>query len=280
MKKHFLRSAFFAAMAALMLASAGCGKDDKKEDPTPENLAPKFDAAFAAALQSKGVIKDAKNITAEEIAGVTSIDVSGTFSNRGTLTSLKGIELFTALTSLNFNYNNLATLDLKSNTRLESLSCTNNNLTSLDLRPNTGLVSLNCSYNYLKEIKVDGLTKLETLDFSYNENPMKIIDVSTCSALKEIVFRECGIQNLDVTKNANLEVINAYFNDLESIDITQNPKLKFLEVADNPGKGDSYDGIFYVYVPKDFEVNNPPVNFTRDGWKFQTRDVRLIYYRK
>lgn len=277
MKKHFLRSAFFAAMAALMLASAGCGKDGQSEDPKPENLAPKFDAAFAAALQSKGVIKDAKNITAEEIAGVKSIDVSGTSSNRGTLTSLKGIEFFKALTSLNFDYNNLASLDLKSNTGLESLSCTDNNLTSLDLRPNAGLVRLDCSRNYLKEIKVDGLTKLESLRFSYNGDPLKNIDVSTCSALKEIVFRQCGIQNLDVTKNANLETINAYFNDLESIDISQNPKLTVLDVECNPGKGDSYDGIFYVFVSKDFDVNALPSKFTEYGWKYQTRDVVLRY---
>ena len=282
MKKHFLRSAFFAAMAALMLASAGCGKDGQSEDPKPdepkpENLAPKFDAAFAAALQSKGVIKDAKNITAEEIAGVKSIDVSGTSSNRGTLTSLKGIEFFKALTSLNVDYNNLASLDLKSNTGLESLSCTDNNLTSLDLRPNAGLVRLDCSRNYLKEIKVDGLTKLESLRFSYNGDPLKNIDVSTCSALKEIVFRQCGIQNLDVTKNANLETINAYFNDLESIDISQNPKLTVLDVECNPGKGDSYDGIFYVFVSKDFDVNALPPDFTEYGWKYQTRDVVLRY---
>ena len=281
MKKHFLRSAFFAAMAALMLASVGCGKDDKKEDPTPdepkpENLAPKFDAAFAAALQSKGVIKDATNITAEEIAGVTKIDVAGTSSDWGTLTSLKGIEFFKALTYLTCEYNNLANLDLKSNTRLEVLNCIGNNLTSLDLRSNIELANVACSKNNLKEIRVDGLTKLQAIGLSKN-NALKKIDISSCTVLRTLYFASCDLESIDVSKNTALEAIDASFNVLESIDISQNPKLKVLDVEGNPGKGDSYDGIFYVFVSKDFNVNALPQGFTKNGWKHQTRDVVLRY---
>lgn len=263
MKKHFLRSAFFAAMAALMLASAGCGKDGQSEDPKPdepkpENLAPKFDAAFAAALQSKGVIKDAKNITAEEIAGVKRIDVSGTESAKGSLTSLKGIEFFKALTKLVCAYHNLTSLDLRSNTELQELFCGNNNL---------------------KEIRIDGLTKLLSLDCN-NNTALKKIDISSCTNLWRLWFDSCGLENIDVSTNTALQLIDASYNYLESIDISQNPKLKTLLVDGNPGKGDSYDGIFYVYVPKDFDVNALPQGFTKKGWKFQTRDVRLIYYCK
>ncbi len=302
MKKHFLKSAFFAAMTALMLVSIGCGKENKTEEPKPdepkpENLAPKFDAAFAAALQSKGVIKDAANITAEEIAGVTKIDVSGTESAKGSLTSLKGIELFKALTELHCRYNNLTSLDLKSNTGLRVLNCSANNLTSLDLksntelvnlycdrnnltsldiRSNTKLVNLYCNTNNLKEISVDGLSRLRMLSVADN-TALKKIDFSSCTDLIKLSFADCDLGIVDVTKNAALEWIDASCNDLASIDISQNPKLKTLIVDGNPGKGDDYDGIFYVFVPKDFEVNAPPENFTQEGWKYQTRDVNLIY---
>ncbi len=260
MKKHFLKSAFFAAMTALMLVSIGCGKENKTEEPKPdepkpENLAPKFDAAFAAALQSKGVIKDAANITAEEIAGVTKIDVSGTESAKGSLTSLKGIEFFKAL---------------------YKLVCANNNLTSLDLGSNAELEELYCGNNNLKEIKVAGLTKLHSLDCN-NNAALKKIDISSCINLRRLWLDYCGLEIIDVTKNAALELIAASCNDLVSIDIGQNTKLKTLIVDGNPGKGDDYDGIFYVFVPKDFEVNALPPKFTQKGWKYQTRDVNLIY---
>mgnify|MGYP004560517611 FL=1 len=257
MKNHYLRSIAFAAMAALMLASTGCKKDDNK-DPEPENLASKFDAGFAAALQAKGIIKDAKNITADEIAGVKSIDVSGTESAKGSLTSLNGIELFKALTTLKCNFNSL---------------------TSLDLTSNTELTELNCQDNKLRQIKIDGLAKLKKFYFGNNQVLLDI-DISSCVALETITFPNCGIETIDVSKNPNLTMINAYFNNLESIDISKNLKLTSLRVSDNPGVGDDLEGIFYVYVPKDFDVNVPPTNFTQEGWWYQTRKVEICYQHK
>ncbi len=257
MKNHYLRSFAFAAMAALMLASTGCKKDDNK-DPQPENLASKFDAGFAAALQAKGIIKDAKNITADEIAGVKSIDMSGTESAPGNLTSLKGIELFKALTILRCDFNCLTSLDLTSNTELTELACQNNRL---------------------EQIKIGGLAKLKKFFLGHNEE-VRDIDISSCVALETITFPYCQIEKIDVSKNPALTMINAYFNCLESIDISQNPKLYSLTVDDNPGVGNDQEGIFYVYVPKDFDVNVPPTNFTQKGWRYQTREVELIYRRK
>ena len=249
MKNHSLRSLAFAAMAALMLASTGCKKDDNK-DPKPENLAAKFDAGFAAALQAKGIIN--------EIAGVKSIDVSGTESAKGSLTSLKGIELFKALTTL---------------------KCDFNSLTSLDLTSNTELTELNCQDNKLQQIKIDGLAKLKKFYFGNNQVLLDI-DISSCVALETITFPNCGIETIDVSKNPNLTMINAYFNSLESIDVSKNLKLTSLSVSDNPGVGDDVEGIFYVYVPKDFDLNVPPTNFTQEGWWYQTRKVEICYQHK
>lgn len=254
MKNHYLRSFAFAAMAAIMLASTGCKKDDNK-DPQPENLASKFDSGFAAALQAKGIIKDAKNITADEIAGVKSIDVSGTESAPGNLTSLKGIELFKALTILRCNFNNLTSLDLTSNTELTELACQNNKL---------------------QQIKIDGLAKLMKLYFGNNE-ALHNIDISSCVALEQITFPYCGISSIDVTKNPNLTMINAYSNSLKVIDVRQNPKLNTLRVAANPGWGQDPDYFFNVYVPKDFDIKAPPTNFPQKGWTYQNREVELVY---
>ena len=53
------------------------------------------------------------------------------------ITSLKGIEYFTALTSLNYRYNQLTTLDLSKNTALKVLNCSKNQLTTLDVSKNS-----------------------------------------------------------------------------------------------------------------------------------------------
>lgn len=62
-----------------------------------------------------------------EIENVKDIDVS----DRG-ISSLKGIEVFTSLTSLDCGYNSLSALDVKKNTELEQLYCSNNQISELD----------------------------------------------------------------------------------------------------------------------------------------------------
>ena len=85
--------------------------------------------------------------SADEIAAVTEL----TFQypddpNTGVagITSLKGIEYFTALTSLDCSYQDLTELDLSRNTGLTSVLCYGNQLTELDLSANTQLIELDC----------------------------------------------------------------------------------------------------------------------------------------
>ncbi len=65
-----------------------------------------------------------------ELAAVTAVDVSKAADAKDStkLKSLKGIEHFTSLTSLNCDNNLLTALDLESNTLLTELSCENNRL--------------------------------------------------------------------------------------------------------------------------------------------------------
>ena len=109
-----------------------------------------FDPGFAQKLQELGHISDAENITSadmEKIAAITELDVSGTYGNRGTLTSLQGIEYFESLTKLERSYNQLESLDVSANTALTELYCLSNQLTSLDVSANTALTFLECEDN-------------------------------------------------------------------------------------------------------------------------------------
>ena len=109
-----------------------------------------FDETFAQKLQQRGIISDAEKITMQEIqsmAIMTELDISGTYNNPGSLTSLRGIEYFEALTKLNCNRNSLPTLNISQNTELTKLYCDDNQLKELDISRNTKLTYLSCENN-------------------------------------------------------------------------------------------------------------------------------------
>ena len=71
-----------------------------------------FDPVFAKALQARGYIPDANRISTKDVAGITELDVSGTYNAVGELTFLKGIEYFTSLKRLSCGDNKLTSLDV------------------------------------------------------------------------------------------------------------------------------------------------------------------------
>ncbi len=98
-------------------------------------------------------------LNAEEIAAISKegINCSGL-----SILSLKGIELFTGLMSLDCSGNKLTSLDLSKNTALTSINCSNNQLTTLTLpsvtvseEKNTTLNYLNCSNNQLTSLNLE-----------------------------------------------------------------------------------------------------------------------------
>lgn len=121
-----LKSFYLLALAAA-LAFAGC----KKDDSVPVQIVTSdFDSVFARVLQEKGYIPDANNITTADLAAITELDVSGEGDTPGPLTSLRGIEHFTSLTTLYCGYNLLTELDLSRNKALTVLDCSANSLTT------------------------------------------------------------------------------------------------------------------------------------------------------
>ena len=195
--KHLLFS-------ALMLLSAGTAWADVEINET--NFP---DASFRNYLLSQDYGSDGK-LTDEEIAGVTSINVSGTYFSPGTISSLKGIEFFTALEDLRCNDNQLNSLDVSGCTALTTLFCYNNQLTSLDVSKNTALTWLQCDNNQLTSL-----------------------DVSKNTALTELECYSNQLTSLDVSKNTALEILWCYNNQLTSLDLSKNTALKYLSCGGN-----------------------------------------------
>lgn len=140
---------------------------------------------------SDGVFTDA------EIQNITYLNVDGK-----NISSLKGIEFFTALKDLYCQNNQLTSLDVSKCTALISLSCSNNQLTSLDMSSCTSLQMLDCQNNQLTSLNVTGCTvlryiycqnnKLTSIDLSTNpELPSSDSDISN-NPLTGVIEGSCG----------------------------------------------------------------------------------------
>ncbi|MDE6508494.1 MAG: hypothetical protein K2L04_08550, partial [Alistipes sp.] len=113
------------------------------------DIAEAFDPLFAQTLQQRGYIADANYITYREVRNIAQINVY-----TGHLTSLQGIEFFSALTKLDCSNNYLTALDVSKNTALTQLNCFFNGLNSLDVSGCTALTELSCYGNQLTTLDV------------------------------------------------------------------------------------------------------------------------------
>ena len=118
-------------------------------------------------------------LTEVEIDGVT--DITAPLMD---ITSLKGIEHFTALKTLDCNSNKLTALDVTKNTALKNLICTGNQLSAINLSKNTDLEELDCSNNKLTVLDVSNNTALTTL--SCENNQLTTLDVTNNTSLSTL----------------------------------------------------------------------------------------------
>lgn len=136
---------------------------------------------------------------------------------------LTGIEHFTALTTLQCDYNELTALDISKNTALTNLSCVKNQLTVLDVSRNADLKILVCFGNKLTTLDVGNNTALETLYCGSNE--LTALDVSKNTELKELNCANNKLASLDLRKNMELAVLDCHYNGLTELDVKSNTKL-------------------------------------------------------
>ena len=165
-------------------------------------------------------------LTDEEIRNITVMDVS-----EKEIKSLKGIEYFTALRTLNCSDNELTELDISGNTALDTLDCRYNELTALDVSKNTALRSLDCSINELTELDLSKNTALTHL--SCDDNKLTALDISKKT---ELTYLSCDFNELtalDVSKNTALTVLSCSGNSLTSLDISKNTALELLRCSGN-----------------------------------------------
>ncbi len=161
-----------------------------------------------------------------ELDAVTNISVTNE-----NITSLKGIEYFTALKYLDCYGNQLTSLDLSHNSQLEYLDCYGNQLTSLDLSHNSQLEYLDCYENQLTSLNVSNNPRLEYLDCETNQ--LTVLDVSNNPLLNELYCYKNQLTELNVSNNPQLEYLDCEINQLTTLDVSNSPGLAYLDCYEN-----------------------------------------------
>ena len=240
MRKRLLGGLAVALLAALCLSPTGAWAEGAQVVEINEANFP--DQTFRESYVKTYDTDNDGWLSDNEIAAVTEIKCQNK-----QISSLKGIEHFTALTflscisnsltsldlsgntalrELNCSLNSLGALDVSKNTELERLCCFSCGLTSLDVRSNDKLRELICYGNELGALDVRSNTALEKLNCSTNS--LASLDVSQNGALKGLICAENNLTSLDVGSNAALERLYCYSNNLTSLDVTHNTALAML----------------------------------------------------
>lgn len=168
---------------------------------------------------------DDDKLSAEELNQVTAIDVS----NKG-IESLKGIEYFVSLATLDCQMNSISELDLTANTKLTGLKCYFNEITKFDLSKNSMLSELSCSKNKITSLDVSGLSELVELKCS--ENQMTELKLGANDNLKILYCSENKLTSLDVS-GLNLTQLYCNDNSITVLDLGKSTDIKMLECQNN-----------------------------------------------
>jgi hypothetical protein len=149
------------------------------------------------------------------------------------ISSLVGIQAFTALQHLDCAFNHLTSLNISPISGLVSLDCNHNSLTTLDVSTNTSLTSLNCGSNQLTSLDVSTNVALLNLVCGENQQGIDSLDLSNNILLTSLSCTFSKISYLNVTTNNALVSLTCQYNDLTALNLSNNPSLLFLSCGNN-----------------------------------------------
>lgn len=165
-------------------------------------------------------------ISTAEAAVITTIECQSR-----SISSLSGIQYFTALTSLSCYSNQLTALDISKNTALTSLSCGHNQLTTLDVSKNTALRNLSCGNNQLTSLDASGCTAL--FELNCERGKLTALNVSGCTALSFLLCYSNQLASLDVNDCTTLTQLHCFSNQLTALDVSACTALGTLNCNSN-----------------------------------------------
>lgn len=222
MRKKFLSALLLCCMVLTLLPTAALADGNVAINET--NFP---DENFRQYVKTEFDKDNDDSLSAEEIAAAKDIHVEGK-----PITSIEGIEHFTALEFLNCSKTKLPSLDTSHNENLVFLNCNSiPTLTTLNVSENTALKHLYCNDNPLTALDLTKNLALEKLECG--DNKFTTLDLSKNTNLKYFGCFNSKLSSLDLTNNTNLEELYFCGNNVSNIDVSENTKLKFLHLFSN-----------------------------------------------
>lgn len=212
------------------------------------------DPLFKAYLTANFDTNGDKEIDTKEALKITFIKCNGK-----SIYSLKGVEYFANLKTLDCSNNSVVELDLTQNTQLteikcfsnslvdlkigglENLSyldCNTNSLTAIDTNTNPALTYYNCASNVIKALDVSNNTKLEKL-YCHSCRLLTSLNIKNCGNLTALYLisssSNCVSQSTISVKNSSLQslVLGGYAKWTKA-DISSNAYLKAVDLSELP----------------------------------------------
>ena len=144
--------------------------------------------------------------------------------NDPAVTSIKGIEFFTELSTLYLQNAQFTEVDISKNENLRYFLCWDTNLKSLDISQNTKIEDVECTNNPLTSLIVGENPSLWYLDCSYCD--LKTVDLSMCSTLSSFVCVHSQLNELKLGSNKVLKNLHIAYNpDLKEVDVHLCPEI-------------------------------------------------------
>lgn len=220
-------------------------REKEQEKPSePENLGMPIDAGNFPDANFRyyvGFFLDGdKNgyLSDTEIQSVTEINCS-----QMEIASLRGIEYFYNLISLNCSQNRLTELDLNKNVKLRTLYCAANSISYLYISGNTELTSLICGpYNPIQYLDLSGNPNLENLDCSNCD--VYQLEIFGNPALKAVNCANNHLSSLFTVNNSALSDLRCQGNNIAVLDLANNALL--LDIYKNGQETEAQTFISYI----------------------------------
>ena len=174
--------------------------------------------------------------------------------NSYAIKSLKGIEFFEDLETLDCHGIGLTTLNVTKNFNLKELNCSDNQLKDYLYILSSGLKKLDCSNNKLTYMNLgilyglnleevncsnNNITNIvmwnvgELVKFDCSNNDLMTLDVSQCSKLQQLNCSGNQLMELDVGNQTQLTQLDCHNNKLTELNVEQNGSLTSLICNDN-----------------------------------------------
>ena len=212
------------------------------------------DPLFKAYLTANFDTNGDKEIDTKEALKIASIKCDGK-----SIYSLKGVEYFANLKTLDCSNNSVVELDLTQNTQLtevrcfsnslvdlkigglENLSyldCNTNSLTAIDTNTNPALAYYNCASNVIKALDVSNNTKLEKL-YCHSCRLLTSLNIKNCGNLTALYLTSsssnCVSQSTITIYNSSLQsLILGGYAKWTKADISSNAYLKTVDLSELP----------------------------------------------